>query len=166
MSMTVVVPAELKSQDLAAKDSNICHKLLLNFLPPPAGHLPGHHKRCKDSSHCHLLLTRGLLDNLLLIRLHCVPLQFMPQDKVASFAALSPTDLLLVTQKSIGTQELLQLHRQLIDNRRKEKDERKASMRGFSALLLIDSCWHAQHRAPCQPALCCVRQLASQQGLH
>lgn len=52
--------------------------------------------------------------------------QFMPQDKVASFAALSPTDLLLVTQKSIGTQELLQLHRQLIDNRCEEKDERKA----------------------------------------
>ena len=88
---------------------------------------------------------QGLLDNLLLIRLHCVPLQFMPQDKVASFAALSPTDLLLVTQKSIGTQELLQLHRQLIDNRREEKDERKASMRGISALLLIYSCWPAQH---------------------
>ena len=71
---------------------------------------------------------RGLLDYLLLITFLCMPLQFMPQDKVASFAALSPTELLLVTQKSIGTQELLQLHRQLIDNRREEKDEKKASM--------------------------------------
>ncbi len=91
-----------------------------------------------------------------------MPLQFMPQDKVASFAALSPTDLLLVTQKSIGTQELLQLHRQLIDNRCEEKDERKASMGGRSGVPMTDCCWHAQHGcAPCQPALCRVEQLAS-----
>ena len=37
----------------------------------------------------------------------------------------------------------------------------------FWGLPTIDSCWHAQHGcAPCQPALCWVKQLASQQGLH
>lgn len=48
--------------------------------------------------------------------------QFLPQDKVCNFAALSFQDLLKETEKAVGSEAMLQLHNQLIDLRKQEKE--------------------------------------------
>ena len=40
--------------------------------------------------------------------------QFLPQDRVCEFAKLSPIELLEVTEKDVGDQELLGKHKALI----------------------------------------------------
>lgn len=48
--------------------------------------------------------------------------QFLPQDKVASFAQLSNTDLLKETQRAVGGAEMVN-HWQNLCNKRKEERE-------------------------------------------
>jgi structural maintenance of chromosomes protein 5 len=48
--------------------------------------------------------------------------QFLPQDKVASFAQLSPTELLKETQRAVGGVEMVN-HWQNICNKRKQERE-------------------------------------------
>lgn len=47
--------------------------------------------------------------------------QFLPQDKVVSFAQLSTQELLRETEKATGKAELLNWHDKLIDIRKEEK---------------------------------------------
>lgn len=47
--------------------------------------------------------------------------QFLPQDRVASFAALSPQQILRETEKAVGSEATLQMHDQLILLHQKEK---------------------------------------------
>ncbi|KAF4633023.1 hypothetical protein G7Y89_g5094 [Cudoniella acicularis] len=47
--------------------------------------------------------------------------QFLPQDKVSEFAALSPEDLLLQTQRAAAPEEMLQQHEQLKQLRKLQK---------------------------------------------
>ncbi|KAJ5699017.1 Structural maintenance of chromosome complex subunit SmcA [Penicillium macrosclerotiorum] len=48
--------------------------------------------------------------------------QFLPQDRVAEFAALSPVELLLSTQKAAGGREMEKWHEHLRDLRSKQKE--------------------------------------------
>jgi hypothetical protein len=41
--------------------------------------------------------------------------QFLPQDKVASFAAMNSTTLLRETERAVGGQEMVDLHDQLVE---------------------------------------------------
>lgn len=47
--------------------------------------------------------------------------QFLPQDKVAEFAGLSPVDLLLQTQRAAAPEEMLQMHEALKKYRKEQK---------------------------------------------
>ena len=47
--------------------------------------------------------------------------QFLPQDRVCEFAKLSPIELLEVTEKAVGDQELLGKHKALIEKSRELK---------------------------------------------
>ena len=47
----------------------------------------------------------------------CCGRQFLPQDKVASFAQLRPGELLIETERAIGDSSLHTLHLALIDAR-------------------------------------------------
>lgn len=51
---------------------------------------------------------------------------FLPQDRVASFAALSAADLLKETQKAAGDRHLTQWHTTLIEEKKLEKEHRTA----------------------------------------
>ena len=48
--------------------------------------------------------------------------QFLPQDKVVDFAAMTPIELLRSTQRAVASQEMIDMHEQLKDLRRKQKD--------------------------------------------
>ena len=48
-------------------------------------------------------------------------LQFLPQDKVASFAAMNSTELLEATQQALGDARLWRVHQDLIKLRSDEK---------------------------------------------
>ena len=48
--------------------------------------------------------------------------QFLPQDKVVEFAAMTPVELLRSTQRAIASQEMIDMHEELKDLRRKQKD--------------------------------------------
>ncbi|KAJ6014392.1 hypothetical protein N7540_008983 [Penicillium herquei] len=48
--------------------------------------------------------------------------QFLPQDKVAEFAALKPVDLLRSTERAAGGEEMLSLHENLNTLRQKQKE--------------------------------------------
>ena len=48
--------------------------------------------------------------------------QFLPQDKVVEFAAMTPIELLRSTQRAVASQEMIDMHEQLKDLRRKQKD--------------------------------------------
>ncbi|KAI7875309.1 P-loop containing nucleoside triphosphate hydrolase protein [Lichtheimia hyalospora FSU 10163] len=52
--------------------------------------------------------------------------QFLPQDKVAEFAQLTPTALLTKTQEAAGEKELLGWHQQLIEWRNEERELQKS----------------------------------------
>ena len=47
--------------------------------------------------------------------------QFLPQDKVSEFAALSPVELLLQTQRAAAPEEMLKQHEQLKQRRKEQK---------------------------------------------
>jgi len=47
--------------------------------------------------------------------------QFLPQDRVCKFAELRPNELLIETEKAVGSQEMLELHNRLIELRTKQK---------------------------------------------
>jgi len=48
--------------------------------------------------------------------------QFLPQDRVCKFAELRPNELLIETEKAVGSQEMLELHNRLIELRTKQKN--------------------------------------------
>ena len=48
--------------------------------------------------------------------------QFLPQDKVVEFAAMTPVELLRSTQRAVASQEMIDMHESLKDLRRKQKD--------------------------------------------
>jgi len=48
--------------------------------------------------------------------------QFLPQDKVVEFAAMTPIQLLRETQRAVASQEMIDTHEELKDLRRKQKD--------------------------------------------
>ena len=48
--------------------------------------------------------------------------QFLPQDKVVEFAAMTPIELLRSTQRAVAPQEMIDMHESLKDLRRKQKD--------------------------------------------
>ncbi|KAL6721930.1 Structural maintenance of chromosomes protein 5 [Lecanora helva] len=48
--------------------------------------------------------------------------QFLPQDKVVEFAAMTPVELLKSTQRAVASQEMIDMHEQLKDFRKKQKD--------------------------------------------
>ncbi len=48
--------------------------------------------------------------------------QFLPQEKVVDFAAMTPVELLRSTQRAVASQEMIDMHEQLKDLRRKQKD--------------------------------------------
>lgn len=48
--------------------------------------------------------------------------QFLPQDKVAEFAAMTPVELLRSTQRAVAPQEMIDMHENLRDYRSKQKD--------------------------------------------
>lgn len=48
--------------------------------------------------------------------------QFLPQDKVVEFAAMTPVELLRSTQRAVASQEMIDMHEYLKDLRRKQKD--------------------------------------------
>jgi len=48
--------------------------------------------------------------------------QFLPQDKVVEFAAMTPVELLRSTQRAVASQEMIDTHEQLKEYRRKQKD--------------------------------------------
>ncbi|KAL8723612.1 MAG: hypothetical protein Q9225_000154 [Loekoesia sp. 1 TL-2023] len=47
--------------------------------------------------------------------------QFLPQDKVVEFAAMTPVDLLRSTQRAVAPQEMLDMHDELKEHRQKQK---------------------------------------------
>jgi len=47
--------------------------------------------------------------------------QFLPQDKVSEFAALSPVELLLHTQRAAAPEKMIQQHEELKTNRKEQK---------------------------------------------
>ena len=48
--------------------------------------------------------------------------QFLPQDKVVEFAAMTPVELLRSTQRAVASQDMIDMHESLKDLRRKQKD--------------------------------------------
>ena len=48
--------------------------------------------------------------------------QFLPQDKVVEFAAMTPVELLRSTQRAVASQDMIEMHESLKDLRRKQKD--------------------------------------------
>ncbi|KAG8528661.1 uncharacterized protein KY384_006348 [Bacidia gigantensis] len=48
--------------------------------------------------------------------------QFLPQDKVVEFAAMTPIELLHSTQRAVATQEMIDTHEQLKEFRKKQKE--------------------------------------------
>ena len=48
--------------------------------------------------------------------------QFLPQDKVVEFAAMTPVELLRSTQRAVASQEMIDMHEELKDLRRNQKD--------------------------------------------
>lgn len=48
--------------------------------------------------------------------------QFLPQDKVVEFAAMTPVELLKSTQRAVAPQEMIDLHEQLKDLRKQQKE--------------------------------------------
>ncbi|CAF9935176.1 MAG: Structural maintenance of chromosomes protein 5 [Alectoria fallacina] len=48
--------------------------------------------------------------------------QFLPQDKVVEFAAMTPVELLRSTQRAVASQVMIDMHENLKDLRRKQKD--------------------------------------------
>lgn len=47
--------------------------------------------------------------------------QFLPQDKVVEFAAMTPVELLRSTQRAVASQDMIDMHENLKDLRRKQK---------------------------------------------
>ncbi|KAI4176908.1 MAG: hypothetical protein LQ343_000765 [Gyalolechia ehrenbergii] len=47
--------------------------------------------------------------------------QFLPQDKVVEFAAMTPVELLRSTQRAVAPQEMLDMHEELKEHRQKQK---------------------------------------------
>lgn len=48
--------------------------------------------------------------------------QFLPQDKVIEFAAMTPVELLRSTQRAVASQDMIDMHESLKDLRRNQKD--------------------------------------------
>ena len=48
--------------------------------------------------------------------------QFLPQDRVSQFAALSPSDLLKETEKAVGQEALLRAHERLVSHVKQERE--------------------------------------------
>ena len=65
--------------------------------------------------------------------------QFLPQDKVVEFAAMTPVELLRSTQRAVASQEMMDMHEQLKDLRRKQKDAQARSTADQDSLTNLES---------------------------
>jgi len=65
--------------------------------------------------------------------------QFLPQDKVVEFAAMTPIQLLRETQRAVASQELIDMHEELKDLRRKQKDAQAKSTADQDSLTNLES---------------------------
>ena len=48
----------------------------------------------------------------------CMPLQFLPQEKVADFAGMNSKELLVETERAVGDARLAALHTELVEMRK------------------------------------------------
>ena len=72
----------------------------------------------------------------------CGAAQFLPQDKVASFAQLKPGELLIETERAIGDASLHALHLELIAARAElGNSERVCTVVGSDYCLLMGPAW-------------------------
>ena len=74
--------------------------------------------------------------------------QFLPQDKVASFAQLRPGELLLETERAIGDASLHALHLDLIQSR---ADLRRLEMARGRVSIISSMSVHRWHVLPMLP---------------
>lgn len=84
----------------------------------------------KDGGHCEFWINNKKTSQknvLTLVRSFSIQIdnlcQFLPQDKVSEFAALTPVELLHHTQRAVAEQEMLDWHEALKDLRREEKSK-------------------------------------------
>ena len=66
----------------------------------------------------------------------CAARQFLPQDKVASFAQLKPGELLIETERAIGDASLYTLHLELIAARAELANSERVRARTQICLLM------------------------------
>ncbi|KAL8696685.1 MAG: hypothetical protein Q9224_002669 [Gallowayella concinna] len=60
--------------------------------------------------------------------------QFLPQDKVVEFAAMTPIELLRSTQRAVAPQEMIDMHDELKDHRQKQKSTQAKAQADQDAL--------------------------------
>ncbi|KAL8826595.1 MAG: hypothetical protein Q9170_007342 [Blastenia crenularia] len=70
--------------------------------------------------------------------------QFLPQDKVVEFAAMTPVELLRSTQRAVAPQEMLDMHEELKEHRRKQKAVQERVQGDQDALENLESRQRAQ----------------------
>ncbi|KAL8860764.1 MAG: hypothetical protein Q9178_002794 [Gyalolechia marmorata] len=65
--------------------------------------------------------------------------QFLPQDKVVEFAAMTPVELLRSTQRAVAPQEMLDMHDELKEHRQKQKSIQAKAQADQDALLNLEN---------------------------
>lgn len=65
--------------------------------------------------------------------------QFLPQDKVVEFAAMTPVELLKSTQRAVASQEMIHMHEELKDLRKKQKSVQEKCDMDQDALSNLES---------------------------
>ena len=65
--------------------------------------------------------------------------QFLPQDKVVEFAAMTPVELLKSTQRAVATQSMIDMHEELKGFRKKQKDVQNHSAADEDTLKNLES---------------------------
>lgn len=70
--------------------------------------------------------------------------QFLPQDKVVEFAAMTPVELLRSTQRAVAPQEMLDMHEELKEHRQKQKGLQAKVQTDQDALENLESRQRAQ----------------------
>ncbi|KAL9012780.1 MAG: hypothetical protein Q9173_002471 [Seirophora scorigena] len=70
--------------------------------------------------------------------------QFLPQDKVVEFAAMTPVELLRSTQRAVAPQEMLDMHDELKEHRKQQKEVEVKVQGDQSALESLEN-WQRTH---------------------
>ena len=65
--------------------------------------------------------------------------QFLPQDRVVEFAAMSPVELLRSTQRAVASQEMIDWHEQLISMRKNQRDVETANTQDRETLANLEN---------------------------